>query len=566
MMRDPDLGMIRVRAFGRFAFRIEDVVQFSREVLAARKLFSTTDIVSYLASIIGESVATTLAKSGVSALDFAMGYREHGAPGGRSRPAGRLRPSASGSRTSSLRTPPFPTKWSSLSTSSPASPSRARTWLRSWNTRTPAPCAMRRSRKAALRDWAQAPPLGVIMAERVSSAQALHLRKKPTNVQTPPPRSPRLCASSKRSSTKESCRKRNSRQRRSIFWDSDPPKRPHRLDQERNRIIGKEGRIDVPKPQRRACRAVLPTHHLGQPFPIARTATEKADAQMGQDRRHRLRGARPHRRRVHVRQERTTRGAPHRALPRSRKSKKTDDSSKATKDEPKAPVVPEKTEEEKAAEARAQAKADATVSSGTYKVGSEIPAGQYYLVGSGYFAILKDGSGTLDAIIANDNFSGNSIVDLADGQYFELKGASMYPIEFYDPIEKTEFKDGTYRVGIDMPAGEYKVNLAFGIRVHRSHLRREPYARRHHHERPRRGQHVPDRERRTVRQALGSHGHAGVSRPCSTRADGSRRRMREPSALSCDRAATAGVPPARAAAESGGHSQEGDPVRAERQP
>lgn len=142
--------------------------------------------------------------------------------------------------------------------------------------------------------------------------------------------------------------------------------------------------------------------------------------------------------------------------------KKTDDSSKATKDEPEAPVVPEKTEEEKAAEARAQAKADATVSSGTYKVGSEIPAGQYYLVGSGYFAILKDSSGTLDAIIANDNFSGNSIVDLADGQYFELKGASMYPIEFYDPIEKTEFKDGMYRVGIDMPAGEYKVTSSSG--------------------------------------------------------------------------------------------------------
>ena len=232
------------------------------------------------------------------------------------------------------------------------------------------------------------------------------------------------------------------------------------------------------------------------------------------------------------------------STPTKSEVKKTDDSSKATKDEPEAPVVPEKTEEEKAAEARAQAKADATVSSGTYKVGSEIPAGQYYLVGSGYFAILKDSSGTLDAIIANDNFSGNSIVDLADGQYFELKGASMYPIEFYDPIEKTEFKDGMYRVGIDMPAGEYKVT-SFGIRVHRSHLRREPYARRHHHERPRRGQHVPDRERRAVRQALGSHGHAGVSRPCSTRADGSCMRLQEPSALSCDRV-TAGIPPARA--------------------
>ena len=83
MMRDPDLGMIRVRAFGRFAFRIEDVVQFSREVLAARKLFSTTDIVSYLASIIGESVATTLAKIRRVGAGFRDGLSRARSPGGR---------------------------------------------------------------------------------------------------------------------------------------------------------------------------------------------------------------------------------------------------------------------------------------------------------------------------------------------------------------------------------------------------------------------------------------------------------------------------------------------------
>ena len=122
----------------------------------------------------------------------------------------------------------------------------------------------------------------------------------------------------------------------------------------------------------------------------------------------------------------------------------------------------------------------------------------------------------------------------------------MYPIEFYDPIEKTEFKDGMYRVGIDMPAGEYKVTSSSGygyieVTSDASHTLGAIIT----------NDLVEDSTYQTVSEGqyvklLGSHGHAGVSRPCSTRADGSRRRMREPSALSCDRAATAGVPPARA--------------------
>ena len=63
------------------------------------------------------------------------------------------------------------------------------------------------------------------------------------------------------------------------------------------------------------------------------------------------------------------------------------------------------------------------INEGTYKVGSEIPAGEYKLTTttsvSGYYAILKDSSGT-DNIIANDNFDNQSYVTVKDGQYLEL--------------------------------------------------------------------------------------------------------------------------------------------------
>lgn len=144
-------------------------------------------------------------------------------------------------------------------------------------------------------------------------------------------------------------------------------------------------------------------------------------------------------------------------------SNATDNAATSPDAEAEKTAVPEKTEEELAAEAAAQAKRDATVRSGTYKVGSEIPAGQYYLEGSGYFALMSDSSGSLEAIIANDNYSGNSIVDLAEGQYFQLKGSSAYPIEYASIEERTEFSDGVYRVGIDMPAGEYKVDSKSGM-------------------------------------------------------------------------------------------------------
>ncbi|MFR1698751.1 MAG: hypothetical protein ACLSU9_10805 [Anaerovoracaceae bacterium] len=61
---------------------------------------------------------------------------------------------------------------------------------------------------------------------------------------------------------------------------------------------------------------------------------------------------------------------------------------------------------------------------GTYKIGTDMPAGEYKLtptvVGySAYYAILSDSSG-IDNIIANDNFDNQSYVTVKDGQYLEL--------------------------------------------------------------------------------------------------------------------------------------------------
>lgn len=106
--------------------------------------------------------------------------------------------------------------------------------------------------------------------------------------------------------------------------------------------------------------------------------------------------------------------------------------------------------------------------SGMYKVGQDIPAGEYFLKRDGsitaYFAILKDSSGTLDSIIANDNFETFRYVKLKDGEYFEIERAVFIEVEnapedIIDEDDREEgiAPEGMYKIGRDLPAGEYKV-------------------------------------------------------------------------------------------------------------
>lgn len=98
----------------------------------------------------------------------------------------------------------------------------------------------------------------------------------------------------------------------------------------------------------------------------------------------------------------------------------------------------------------------------TYKIGSDMPAGEYILFSeaftSGYFQISSNSSGDFDSIIANDNFDTNSIVTLQDGQYFNMKRCYAVPIE--DNPEVNIAGEGMFKVGLHIPAGEYKLTVS----------------------------------------------------------------------------------------------------------
>ncbi|WP_413524055.1 hypothetical protein [Carnobacterium divergens] len=103
-----------------------------------------------------------------------------------------------------------------------------------------------------------------------------------------------------------------------------------------------------------------------------------------------------------------------------------------------------------------------TKNAGMYKVGTDIEPGEYLIYGNnGYVELSSDSTGNTESIISNENISGDFILTINEGQYLTLKGASAYPIEYRHPINfdnTTKLSDGMYRVGPDLPAGEYKLS------------------------------------------------------------------------------------------------------------
>ena len=109
---------------------------------------------------------------------------------------------------------------------------------------------------------------------------------------------------------------------------------------------------------------------------------------------------------------------------------------------------------------------DAKIKEGMYKVGTDIPAGEYLVIVNslmGYIEGATDSTGSLDSIIFNDNLlsDSHSYVTLKDGEFFKLQGADMYPIAEAPSIVPKDgiYRDGMYKIGEDLPAGEYKVTL-----------------------------------------------------------------------------------------------------------
>lgn len=99
---------------------------------------------------------------------------------------------------------------------------------------------------------------------------------------------------------------------------------------------------------------------------------------------------------------------------------------------------------------------ESSYNEGQYKVGEDIPSGEYVLFADysvAYFAITEDSNA--ENIISNGNFEYNSIICVNDGEYLELSMCKAVPIEEVDdlPIDNANM----FKVGTHLPAGEYKL-------------------------------------------------------------------------------------------------------------
>lgn len=105
---------------------------------------------------------------------------------------------------------------------------------------------------------------------------------------------------------------------------------------------------------------------------------------------------------------------------------------------------------------------------GMYKVGTDIPAGLYVLQATdhatAHYTITKDSTGEIDSIVANDSFPVNAYVEVEEGQYLEVKRARFAPESDVPAFTDTDgiYGEGMYKVGKDLPAGEYKVRAVEG--------------------------------------------------------------------------------------------------------
>jgi len=137
-------------------------------------------------------------------------------------------------------------------------------------------------------------------------------------------------------------------------------------------------------------------------------------------------------------------------------------------EEPVIEEVVKETEEEVVEPEEGTEEESKYLEAGMYKVGGDIPAGEYLIIAEGtmgYYQVAKDSSGDLDSIISNDNFSSTRYITVSDGQYLEIKRAKMILASEVEPQipEDGVYTDGMYKAGKDIPAGEYKVVSTEGM-------------------------------------------------------------------------------------------------------
>ena len=71
MMRDPEFGAIRVKGYGSYAFKVNDVGVFLKELFGTNSSFETQDITDWLKTMLISAITDAIGESNLSALDLA---------------------------------------------------------------------------------------------------------------------------------------------------------------------------------------------------------------------------------------------------------------------------------------------------------------------------------------------------------------------------------------------------------------------------------------------------------------------------------------------------------------
>jgi membrane protease subunit (stomatin/prohibitin family) len=76
MLRDPEFGPIRLRAFGTYVLRVKDPAKFIREIVGTDGHFTTDEVTDQLRNMIITRFTDLLGESRIPALDLAANYDE----------------------------------------------------------------------------------------------------------------------------------------------------------------------------------------------------------------------------------------------------------------------------------------------------------------------------------------------------------------------------------------------------------------------------------------------------------------------------------------------------------
>jgi membrane protease subunit (stomatin/prohibitin family) len=76
MLRDQELGPVRLRSFGTFCVRVSDPAKFIREIIGTNGHFTLDGIREQLRNLIVSRLADMLGESGIPVLDLAANYNE----------------------------------------------------------------------------------------------------------------------------------------------------------------------------------------------------------------------------------------------------------------------------------------------------------------------------------------------------------------------------------------------------------------------------------------------------------------------------------------------------------